>query len=274
MVEDIAVYVMTHGPACVGIKDYAIPLEIGAACRETHCCDLRDNLGDDNISEKDLLYCEITGLYWVWKNNHHPITGVSHYRRLILDSGEKITKSLKNCDIMCLPSGKLSASIETLYIRSPDHVPQDWEIMKRILMDLYPEYSDSIAVVSKRKWYYKCNIFITRKEILDAYCAWLFPLLFRVEDELDLRGRTRNQARAIGYLCEILLPVYIEHHKLRVKNLHVLYLERMPVIVPRFIKNLIIKNHWIHYSWLKIEDKVYHIIPTCLKDMIVHRIKR
>ena len=37
MTEDIAVYVMTHGPECTHLKNYCIPLEIGAACRDKHC---------------------------------------------------------------------------------------------------------------------------------------------------------------------------------------------------------------------------------------------
>lgn len=142
---------------------------------------------------------------------------------------------------------------------------EDWEIMKRVLSEMYPEYSESASVVFNRNWYYKCNIFITHKEILDAYCAWLFPLLFRIEKELNLENRIRNQARAIGYLCENLLPVYIHHHKLRVKNLHVLYVEVRPAIVPEFLKKMIVKNHWIHYYWLKVQNNAYNILRLIRK---------
>ena len=251
---------MTHGPECVGLKDYGIPLEIGAACRETHCCELRDNIGEDNISKKDLLYCEITGLYWVWKNNTHPIVGVSHYRRLILDSRKRIEKSLKKCDIMCMSTGKLYSSIENLCLKSSDRVPEDWYIMKKHLKIMYPEYSNSADVVFNRDWYYACNIFITHQKILNDYCNWLFPLLFKIENDLDLKNRSRNQSRAIGYICEVLLPVYIYHNKLRVKKLHVLYVEVMPAIVPTFIKKIIVKNQWIHYYWLQIQDKAYNLL--------------
>lgn len=45
--DDLAVYVMTHGPECTWLEDYCIPLEIGAACRDNHCCELRDDMGED-----------------------------------------------------------------------------------------------------------------------------------------------------------------------------------------------------------------------------------
>ena len=69
--NDLAVYVMTYGQECTWLVDYYIPLEIGVACRDKHCCELLDDMDEDTISEKDKLYCELTGLYWMWKNNQH-----------------------------------------------------------------------------------------------------------------------------------------------------------------------------------------------------------
>ena len=48
-------------------------------------------IGDDtglSISSRNLYYSEITGIYWVWKNTNHDITGSCHYRRYFTAQSE------------------------------------------------------------------------------------------------------------------------------------------------------------------------------------------
>ena len=43
---------------------------------------LKDNEGE-NISSKNKNFCELTGIYWMWKNIDANFYGMMHYRRYI-----------------------------------------------------------------------------------------------------------------------------------------------------------------------------------------------
>ena len=52
-----------------------------------------------------------------------------------------------------------------------------------------------------------------QKEKMDAYCEWLFDILFEVEKRTDMTGYTEYQKRLYGFLSERLLNVWLEKHK-------------------------------------------------------------
>lgn len=55
-------------------------LLVGAEGKEYDFGYQRDDTGD-NISAKNSSFCELTGLYWAWKNVDADYIGLVHYRR-------------------------------------------------------------------------------------------------------------------------------------------------------------------------------------------------
>ncbi|WP_289506292.1 DUF4422 domain-containing protein, partial [Faecalibaculum rodentium] len=71
-------YIITHKAFTPPeLPDYT-PLQVGSG---PDLGWLRDNTGDE-ISAKNPNWCELTGLYWIWKNDHESdVVSISHYRR-------------------------------------------------------------------------------------------------------------------------------------------------------------------------------------------------
>ena len=74
---------------------WEIPIQAGAALTDIKIAKVSDDTGD-NISLKNPKYCELTALYWIWKNDMADYVGLSHYRRhfdLTEESIERLMKS-------------------------------------------------------------------------------------------------------------------------------------------------------------------------------------
>lgn len=48
-------------------------------------CEIQSDNTGDNISDKNFLYCELTGTYWLWKNVQADVKGLFHYRRVLTE---------------------------------------------------------------------------------------------------------------------------------------------------------------------------------------------
>src|SRR5574344_725412 len=178
-----------------------------------------DNIGD-NIGDKNGSFCELTGMYWIWKNLKADIVGVTHYRRffynknIILNyknvlTSNHINKLLDKYDIIVPMKGFTSP--KTVYETYIDaHLKSDIEEVKNIINTKYPEYLDSFNKVMNRKYYYPCNMFITNKDIYDKYCKWLFDVLLEADKRFDYTNRNKYNMRACGFLGERLFNVWLE----------------------------------------------------------------
>lgn len=85
MNQKIFIGVMAHKKALMPSNPIYVPIEVGADFRNEHFYNCLDNTGD-NISNKNASYCELTGVYWAYKNNEYEYFGIAHYRRFLMKS--------------------------------------------------------------------------------------------------------------------------------------------------------------------------------------------
>lgn len=222
------IYVMTHKKVN-NIPDdgFYVPLHVGRDLGEDLGY-LADNTGD-SISGKNRNYCELTGLYWLWKNGPEDITGICHYRRYFIYDDAIITKDkveeiLNDADIIIPGSGRVHA--QTVYENYGNvHFSKDLDTCRAVIADLYPMYLKAFDRAMNSTYMTYANMFICRKDVYDSYCKWLFDVLFEVERRTDISDYDQYQARIYGFLSERLLRVWLFMQELKVFECETLDIE-------------------------------------------------
>ena len=193
---------------------------------------LSDDKGDDHISLKNPTFCELTALYWVWKNDKKSdYIGLNHYRRYFLSdvSGQILTSSeinslMSKCDIVLSSRIRFKSSVRMHLYRTSCHV-KDIKLMERVIRKIHPQYSTVLYKYLEGNVMSYANMYIMSKNNLDKYCEWLFSILFEMEKEENMEGYTNPEKRLYGYLGELLINVWAEYNKLKVIELPIYNVE-------------------------------------------------
>ncbi len=221
-----------------------IYLKEGRAFGETI---MRDDM-DENISSKNPLYCELTGLYWAWKNlKDADVIGLVHYRRyftvksaMFVHGHEPMRSVLTEgelCDLMAkfdlIVPKKRIYGIETLYSHYA-HTLDAYQLdaTRDIVAERHPGDLKCFEGILNRRWGYMFNMGLFKRADLEEYCEWLFDILGALEkrltDEGYLDGLSDFEKRLFGRVSEILFNVWVEKKKyegLRVGEVRVLPIE-------------------------------------------------
>lgn len=223
------IYIATHKKVNIPSMDGYSLIQVGAEGKENfgYLC---DNTGS-NISNKNKNFCELTALYWAWKNTHDSIVGLVHYRRFFYIgrgtsmhtlSEEEAYKLLKSYD-MIIPQETvmLRDTVKTNYEKK--HYIKDLLNCREIISKKCPEYLPEFDKVLNKHSYYPFNMFICKRELFEEYMEWVFGILFELESITDISEYDEYNKRIFGFLSERLFNVWLLHHKsLKVKELKVL----------------------------------------------------
>ena len=210
--------------------------------------DLLSNDCGDNIAPLADYYNELTGKYWLWKNQREAkIVGLFHYRRYLnffdntpgavqrpfevtaqaLDGNlqflaapqqrERVERLLEVFDVI-VPQGVIEpCSIEQQYLAA--HSKAHWDLFWDIVFGTYPAYAKFRPFLRLSNKFHFNNIVVTTKPWLDAYAAELFAVLETLTKEVGFparqAGRRFEEHRYPAYLAERFLMFYLHANGVR-----------------------------------------------------------
>ena len=198
------------------LADYEKEIQAGAALTEMRLSDgiLTDASGV-NISSWNKQFCELTVLYWIWKNAVKDVVGMVHYRRhFILPADWCERLETYSIDVILPTPLYVAPSIAGNY--NSRHDPSDWEYMREYLKEQDEKFFQDAEDFFGGNLYSPCNMFVMRKNVLNDLCEWLFPVL----EAVAAHGGQKEDNylnRYPGFISERLISYFFERYRNRYK---------------------------------------------------------
>lgn len=264
MMDDIKVFV-SHRidyDSTVPLVPELIPVRCGAIYDRSKNADLQGDDTGENISNKRFSYCELTVLYWAWKNTKADYYGLCHYRRYfnwssneyvpdgygnVLDTritpealakygidSESIHRVVSDCDMVVAkaqdvtkyPGGYLS--VWDQYSKAEHLHEKDLELLLKVIEDIHPEDLQTAKEYLLGTTAYVCNLFVMKGELFHQYCPWLFSILNEFEKRADTKYYSAEGYRTTAHIGERLLGVFVL--KMRKERPDIRITELQPVV--------------------------------------------
>ena len=270
----VKILISYHKPSVLLQDDVLTPIHVGRALATESSKDgniseedyqwMLDNMiGDDtgdNISYLNREFCELTAMYWAWKNydklGNPEYIGFMHYRRHLIinkDVNDRTFDSvyfdyidenyLNNFLIQSKNINEIIASQDIIttypvfyekdvYEQFDDLAVIPFSLNKKIfdkVLDYirlnHIDYIDALDIYLKSKEHHWFNSFILKKEIFLEYSDFLFDILLNVYKTIDLQYETVNGQRVLAYIAERIYGIFITHLLNKDKNINIKYLQ-------------------------------------------------
>lgn len=218
----IQIVVVTHKEYTFPTDKAYVPIRVGNKPENYQGC--TDDTAD-NIAQLNSSFCELTALYWLWKNSQAGIIGLMHYRRYfraahksLIVKKEKIAHSQdfqpglnKNTIFVAKPRNYFITTIKKHYCRA--HYSSDFDLLRQEILERYPKYIESFDRVMNRSYLSLYNMFVAPRTVIEPYFEWLFTILFALEKKIPYQGYDNYQKRVFGFMAERLFNVWLEKNK-------------------------------------------------------------
>lgn len=223
----VSVYIASNKPYAFPADSSYIPIHVGKCFSNENFTTVADSSGD-NISHKNKTYCELTALYWMWKNDKvSDYLGLCHYRRYFAGrrfgkkqdrilSGDVIQRIFEKNPIAVIVPKKRNYLWDTLYSHYANtHSAVHLDIARLVIETHCPDYIGAFDQTMKQHKAHMFNMFIMSKESVSEYCEWLFDILEEIENRIDTTNLSAFDARLFGRVSELLWNVWLNKNKLQ-----------------------------------------------------------
>ncbi|EMO8373924.1 DUF4422 domain-containing protein [Campylobacter coli] len=217
-----------------------------------------DNTGE-NISYLNRYFCELTGIYWAWKNydklGNPDYIGFAHYRRLLFNNKEYSTNKnmqfpfanlcyvednisfddsiLKGLQVLAPFSENVKdrgyKNLKDQFANSSEHNIKDLELAISYIENNYPEMKNLIQKYFNGGFGYFYNMFILTKKNFMDYCRFIFELGMQLYKFI-------KKERSIAYVLERVTGFYLYYRKHRnefaFREFPVAYIQNTSIIKP------------------------------------------
>lgn len=168
----------------------------------------------DNIDGLNKWYCELTGLYYMWKHETAEIVGLEHYRRQFIGKNAllnemEIKEILKYNDVIMYRMPFKSNAMQHMTGAGKGSE------LALALACLYTQHGKEIAdffhSILIGDHVYLGNMFICRKDVADRFCEFMFGIL----DVFDKMHKFKVD-RIDGYISEYFMEPWFRYNGYRI----------------------------------------------------------
>lgn len=275
----IKIFVGYHKPSPIILKKNFIALHLGRKVALHQSKDgvinkdeykwlIEHTIGDDtgnNISEYNRNFCEMTGIYWMWKNyksiGNPDYIGFMHYRRFFtLNSIKKYHKfDLTIADSYIYPN------VQQQFKNY--HKSNDLDYVYNEVITQYPEYKNKIDIYLSGQKSYFFNMFIMKKELFFEYCNFVFPILLKLYKMPKYHQQSERNQRMIAFIAERLSGMFFSikiQENIKVNISEILRCDtdkKISYAVKKFNNNFVQQKltkifEYMHYKYCKILSKL------------------
>lgn len=225
--------------------------------------DYLDSSGENHVSFKNPYYSELSGLYWVWKNDKSDVLGFEQYRRLFFNrslkfwkynllNATKIKRILKKHEIIV---ANKSIFKDKTMIQQYNDAGHSRELFIKVINYINEKDINMMKDYQKILNYNKLfnhNMFIAPREIIENYLEWLYDIFEYVENDSNY-DRTILTYRSLGFIAERLFTIWLLSRNIKAKEI---FVRKIDLTKPAIYNNLV--NFIAEFGY--ISKKIYRNI--------------